>query len=612
MPIASKHANTGYLKIFLTIVAFLPLACSAATVQTLDGKNYEGDLKLDSAGAFQITTIGGAVQRVALTNLFLVRFANGEPLTGGHLLASGWRAQDFGKALGVTRQDGGVFQMRVAAGGTNGDDGHFVSRSLTVDGEVVARVGSLGVADGTATAGVMIREAFEDSVRFVAVTVGSDGNIRFLRRGGKERVKVSIINAKATLPCWLKLVKREKTFESYHSKDGKKWETNGVEAMEFTGLKGPVGVERHQPALQAQIGLLAASTAAFHTSTAIVDQVQITFLGLQGEYFSNSTFQHPALSRIDSGISFNWALGSPDPALEPDNFSVRWTGFVTPKFSENFSFLFDADDAARLWVNGSEVPQTDFKKSKNEPAAPLPIPLKAGEKYSLKMEYKETDGVALVRLGWSSRSQSREVIPSSQLSWTYDAASAGAVVEPQSILSEPLVRGVLLRHGSFLAGEVASADDATLKMAFAGQKELSISLTKLARVNVRATTLPVPLGFTTSRKGVFFRNGDFFEGEFKSLAHGALKVSSVLFGLKNFWLGKADVLGIAFNDLVPVPFAYEVRLVDGSVLKVSSITLSENSILVDDLSLGMLKLPLAACLEIEKSTAASPVAALRP
>ena len=39
LPTASKHANTGYLKIFLTIVAFLPLACSAATVQTLDGKN---------------------------------------------------------------------------------------------------------------------------------------------------------------------------------------------------------------------------------------------------------------------------------------------------------------------------------------------------------------------------------------------------------------------------------------------------------------------------------------------------------------------------------------------------------------------------------------------
>jgi PKD repeat protein len=51
-----------------------------------------------------------------------------------------------------------------------------------------------------------------------------------------------------------------------------------------------------------------------------------------GEYWANQTLSGPrVLCRDDADINFDWAYGSPDPALPSDGFSVRWTrtlGFV--------------------------------------------------------------------------------------------------------------------------------------------------------------------------------------------------------------------------------------------------------------------------------------------
>ena len=50
-------------------------------------------------------------------------------------------------------------------------------------------------------------------------------------------------------------------------------------------------------------------------------------------------------------MDFNWGTGSPDPSIDGGYFSVRWTGFVEPRFSETYTFYIDEDEGARLWVN---------------------------------------------------------------------------------------------------------------------------------------------------------------------------------------------------------------------------------------------------------------------
>jgi hypothetical protein len=76
--------------------------------------------------------------------------------------------------------------------------------------------------------------------------------------------------------------------------------------------------------------------------------------GLFGQYYMGGDFNDLRLTRTDSTINFAWGNNSPDgESLPADNFSVRWTGFVTPKFTERYTFQTISDDgsASGLTVN---------------------------------------------------------------------------------------------------------------------------------------------------------------------------------------------------------------------------------------------------------------------
>jgi len=56
-----------------------------------------------------------------------------------------------------------------------------------------------------------------------------------------------------------------------------------------------------------------------------------------------------------------YGTGSPDVALiNPDSFSIRWTGQVQPQFTEEYTFSILADDGFRLWINGQEMSMTQL------------------------------------------------------------------------------------------------------------------------------------------------------------------------------------------------------------------------------------------------------------
>src|SRR5437899_1605848 len=59
-------------------------------------------------------------------------------------------------------------------------------------------------------------------------------------------------------------------------------------------------------------------------------------MGLRGDYFSDANLTTLVLSRIDPTANFNWQSGAPAAGLPKDNFTVRWTGQVIPRFSEKY------------------------------------------------------------------------------------------------------------------------------------------------------------------------------------------------------------------------------------------------------------------------------------
>lgn len=136
-------------------------------------------------------------------------------------------------------------------------------------------------------------------------------------------------------------------------------------------------------------------------------------IGLLAQYYNNSDLTNLAITRVDAKVNFAWANGSPAPALDTDTFSVRWTGQVEARFTENYSFIVNADDGVRLWVNGQLI--VDRWTSTPVANATGAINLIAGRRYDILLEYFENVGTASVSLEWSSPSQPREIIPARQL-----------------------------------------------------------------------------------------------------------------------------------------------------------------------------------------------------
>ena len=135
--------------------------------------------------------------------------------------------------------------------------------------------------------------------------------------------------------------------------------------------------------------------------------------GLVADYYSGVSFNQLRFSRIDEVIDYEWQLNTPEARMPRDQFSVRWHGFVVPRFSEAYTFTTTSDDGVRLWVNGQLIVDnwSDHAVTQNGGS----ITLAAGVPATIKMECYERGGYATARLEWQSTSQSREVVPNERL-----------------------------------------------------------------------------------------------------------------------------------------------------------------------------------------------------
>ena len=121
--------------------------------------------------------------------------------------------------------------------------------------------------------------------------------------------------------------------------------------------------------------------------------------GLKGEYFSGKQFEGaPAVVRVDKTVDLQ--LFHPDPAaLTPPagmkDFSVRWTGFLTPSESGTYQIGL-AGSMNRLWVDGQLIVD-DLKLHDPNPMSKT-LRLKKEHRYAVKLEYSR--GGFGTRLVW--------------------------------------------------------------------------------------------------------------------------------------------------------------------------------------------------------------------
>ena len=122
-----------------------------------------------------------------------------------------------------------------------------------------------------------------------------------------------------------------------------------------------------------------------------------TFTGWRGEYYDNPNLAGtPVLIRDDPTIDFRWTVGSPDPAIPADNFSVRWT--QTMSFAAGtYHFRVRADDGCRLWVDGALL--IDEWRDSSETIYSASTFLEQGQ-HRVVLEYYERAGGATIALWW--------------------------------------------------------------------------------------------------------------------------------------------------------------------------------------------------------------------
>ena len=122
--------------------------------------------------------------------------------------------------------------------------------------------------------------------------------------------------------------------------------------------------------------------------------------GLQGDYFNNNALAgSPVLTRTDSTVSFNWGTGSPSSSVPADNFSARWTGTIqVPAATGDVVLATLEDDGVRVWIDNQLV--IDAWGPHNSSTSEAQTPLTAGSPHSLRIEYQELTGNAVIRLQW--------------------------------------------------------------------------------------------------------------------------------------------------------------------------------------------------------------------
>ena len=122
--------------------------------------------------------------------------------------------------------------------------------------------------------------------------------------------------------------------------------------------------------------------------------------GLKAEYFNNQELRGPAVTtRTDERINFDWGRFNPTPELTGNNFSVRWTGKLTPPESGNYTLGFTADDGARLYIDGKLL--VEAWTSNPNKTATKEIALEGGRSYDLRMEYFQYHRENIAKLVWS-------------------------------------------------------------------------------------------------------------------------------------------------------------------------------------------------------------------
>ena len=308
--------------------------------------------------------------------------------------------------------------------------------------------------------------------------------------------------------------------------------------------------------------------------------------GLLGCYYQNRFFYGDGMLSIDPKMDFSPV--TPPEEFSDKNYSVRWTGQLEVPYTEEYSFKISTDEGVRLWVDqllvinelSNRAPRVFTGK----------VPLQRGERIGVRLESVHRAGQGNLKVVWSSKSKPESILGGEGVYPSYEPAEFKDEGGGEGDESQTL--GVFSWAGSRIASSPVSADDSSVKFSKGTYPE-RISTINVSRIVMR----PVPVKYrnriTDNRTGVLLANGDFVEGQMQSLDNDTLVLNSVLFGVKVYGIDQLMAIVLAGIKAPTKTSRFNLRLGNGSQFYVRGFRVDKKDIIVDDPSVGKMRIPLA-------------------
>ncbi len=140
-----------------------------------------------------------------------------------------WMDQDIGSvaATGSAVQVSGNSWSIDASGNdiwNSSDEFHYVYRTLTGNGQIIAKVESLELTNSWAKSGVMIRETLNANSKYAFMALAAENGSCFQWRSSTgSSAQHTAGNTSARAPIWVKLTRSGNTFTGYASTNGVNW-----------------------------------------------------------------------------------------------------------------------------------------------------------------------------------------------------------------------------------------------------------------------------------------------------------------------------------------------------------------------------------------------------
>jgi hypothetical protein len=136
--------------------------------------------------------------------------------------------------------------------------------------------------------------------------------------------------------------------------------------------------------------------------------------GLKAVYYNGINFNTAAVTEVDPAVVYFWQGCSPNPGVSATAFSAKWIGQIESNYSESYTITADVDGAVSVVVNGQILVNQWVE---NTPVAAFmgTIPLTAGVKVPIEVDYFASNGNPQIQLSWQSPSQPFGHVPHENL-----------------------------------------------------------------------------------------------------------------------------------------------------------------------------------------------------